>query len=470
MISRQVRINLIEQTINAIGPDHQDRRPLLWRGQDVPWPVVQIPVTHALLNPYSHRIKAQVGSDAAHEAIRADPFGDDSQKAIAGIIRKTPQYARLKAILARDKQQEPGVMTRAGVLINANTRLVALRELNIGYIKVQILPPDATPAELTELELGFQMRPETRQDYSFTNSLLFIKDLLDDGWIPQRIGLEMDRSLDEDKESDRKKAVQRIETDARLLQLIETIRATSGGKIPYEYFDAEIQNIRDIDNAYETQRKKNPHEAQRVRDAKIVGMLADLDYRKVREIDETLLNSYVLPALEEEEPLKAITAVLANGASTTAEGEDLLGLDILDSLTETADPGSDEVSLLPIYQLLATADEDGEVAFPATDNGVVETMPTRVFAAAVNKALTLAIDIKEQDSKGKDQLQSPMRYLSVAASSCDRARDALKAVAAAQGFSIGKLRTAYEDYMRSHDELSMMLEELGIQIDESGDR
>lgn len=470
MISRQARINLVEQAVNAVGPDHQERRPLPWRGQDVSFPVVQIPVTHALLNPYSHRIKAQIGSlGAAGEVITTDPFGDDAQKRIADIIRTTSGFARIKATLARDKQQEPGVMTRAGVLINGNTRLVALRELNVGYIKVQILPSDATPAELTELELGFQMRPEVRQEYSFTNGLLFIKDLLDDGWSPERIGLEMDRSLDKAKEADRRKAVERIETDARLLQLIETIRAMSGGKIPYEYFDAEIQNIRDIDSTYEAQRKKNLPEAPRVRDAKIVGMLADLDYRKVREIDDTLLNRYVLPALEEEEPLKGIAAAVVNGVADSSGGDELFGLDILDGLTDTGDGGHDGVSLLPIYQLLANADEDGEVVLPATDDGAVNTMPTRHFVASVNKALTLAIDIKEQDTKGRDQLLSPMRHLSLAASSCDRARDALKAVAADQGFNVGKLRTAYEDYMRSHDDLLMTLKTVGIQIDEAAD-
>ena len=157
MISRQARISLIEETVNAVGADHQDRRPMRWRGEDVPWPVVQIPVSHALLNPYSHRIKAQIGSlGLSGQVIADDPFGDEAQEFIAEIVCGTPGYARIKATLARDKQQDPGVMTREGVLINANTRLVALRELGVPYIKVQVLPTDATQAELTELELGFQ--------------------------------------------------------------------------------------------------------------------------------------------------------------------------------------------------------------------------------------------------------------------------------------------------------------------------
>ena len=63
-----------------------------WRGEDVPWPVVQIPVSHALLNPYSHRIKAQIGSlGLSGQVIADDPFGDEAQEFIAEIVCGTPR-------------------------------------------------------------------------------------------------------------------------------------------------------------------------------------------------------------------------------------------------------------------------------------------------------------------------------------------------------------------------------------------
>ncbi|GAA4561056.1 hypothetical protein [Planotetraspora kaengkrachanensis] len=468
MISRHARSNLIEETVNAVGGDHPERRPLRWRGEDVPWPVVQVPVTHALLNPYSHRIKAQVNSLGGRgQVIADDPFGEEAQHLIAEIIRETSGYSRIKATLARDKQQDPGVITREGVLVNANTRLVALCELGVQYIKVQVLPADATQAELTELELGFQMSPDVRQDYSFTNELIFIKDLLDAGWSPERIGLEMDRALDRNKEAHRKQAAQHVETNARLLQLIETIMATSAGKLTYDYFDDEIQNIKDIDSAYESHRKKDPQGALRVRDAKVAGMLAGLDYRKVRQIDETLLNNYVVQALEEEEALKAIAVELATGSIGNIDDEDLDGLDILDDVGDEV-AGTSQVTLLPIYRVLATTNDDDAVVLPAGVDDSPVSMPKRVFVAAVNTALTVAIAVKDQDNKGKDELRSPMRHLENARDSCDRARDALTAVARHQSFSINKLQTVYEDYMRSHDELMMVLQDAGIRMIEDG--
>ena len=277
----------------------------------------------------------------------------------------------------------------------------------------------------------------------------------------------MDRALDGAKEGDRKRAIQQVETDARLLQLIETIRAASGGKLPYAYFDEEIQNIRDINGTYETQRKKDPQGAQRVRDAKIAGMLANLDYRKVREIDETLLETYVLPALEEEESLGAVAQILAIDSTAAPDSYDLGGLDILDGVTD--DIGISQVSLLPIYRLLATTNEDEDVVLPTASDSPGQKMTKQAFTAAVQKALTAAIDVKELDSKGKDELRSPMRHMSMAAASCDRTRDALNAVAQHQLFDVNKLQTAYEDYMRSHDELLMALKRVGVCADGTGD-
>ena len=309
------------------------------------------------------------------------------------------------------------------------------------YIKVQVLPTDATQVELTELELRFQMRPDVRQDYSFTNRLLFIKDLLDATWSPERIGLEMDRALDGAKEGDRKRAVQQVETDARLLQLIETIRAASGERLRYDYFDAEIQNIRDIDSTYETQRQRTlrartdsgrkdrwharefglpqgsgdrRNTAQRLRAARTGG-------RGVAQSGRAELNCQRLLG-----PL---------------EGDGLDGLDILDDVTDSGGSTS-QVSLLPIYRLLATTDEDDDVVLPAGSGSPVQKMSKRAFTAAVHKALTVAIDVKEQDSRGMDELRSPMRHLSIAAASCDRARDALNAVAQHQLFDVTKLQTA----------------------------
>ncbi|WP_020498965.1 hypothetical protein [Sciscionella marina] len=339
-ITQQARRQLIATRVEAADTSSRARRTFKWRDQDVSWPEVQIPVTHALLNPRSHRIKPQVESVAARQRVIVDdPFGAEAQEVVAQIIQETPGYKRIEAELLRDGQLEPGVMTSEGVLINANTRLVALRELGFSNIKVHVLPSDATEAELTDLELSFQMRRDVKQDYSFTAQLLFIRDLLNDGWSPERIGLEMDRSLDPNKESDRKQAAQRAETDARILNIIENVIASSNGNLSYAFFDDEQQTLKDIDSAYQAHKDKNPGLAERERNAKITGMLAGLDYRRVRQIDGTYLNDYAVAALDEQAALHGHAWPLAVGSSSTAPDVSLDGLDVLDDvLTLTTRP------------------------------------------------------------------------------------------------------------------------------------
>lgn len=467
MINQPARKILIA---NAVAAGSEDRRPLRWRGEDRPFPVVSIPVSAALLNPRSHRIKAQVQSLGKRgQIIQDDPFGPEAQDLVAEIIRKTPKYPRIVGYLRKDGQRDSGVITSEGVLVNANTRLVALRELGLEYLKVQVLPTDATASELTKLELSFQMEPDSKQDYSFTNELIFIQDLLNEGWSPRDIGLEMYRDLDERKDADRRIAAQKIETEARLLQILETILAAGRGAITYEFFDNEQQNLRDIDSAYEAMRKKDPDVAERVRDAKIAGMLAGLDYRRVREIDEIFLSDYVLHALEEEESLKPYALDLATGAAKVATGDDLDGLDVLDAL---GDGGHDmaQVTLRPIYEALAATPEDGDVMLPQSSSSEPRSMPKRAFRAAVETALVVGLSNKDRDSRGQDELTSPMKHLSLAAASCDRAREVVTKVVDHHAFDKRKMQIAFEDYLRAHDELVMVVEQLGLRPDEDGDQ
>ena len=109
--------------------------------------------------------------------------------------RTAEEFAALKDSLFREGQTDPGVMTHEGVLVNANTRAVAMREFEDPakrYIRVAVLPPTAQPSEMALLELRLQMQKELKVDYSLTNELLFIEELsnergLSDGQIAREL-------------------------------------------------------------------------------------------------------------------------------------------------------------------------------------------------------------------------------------------------------------------------------------------
>src|SRR5690606_3045967 len=164
-------------------------------------------------------------------------------------------------------------------------------------------------------------------------------------------------------------AAQRAETDARILNIIETVIASSNGNLSYAFFDNEQQTLKDIDSAYQAQKDKNPELAERERNAKITGMLAGLDYRRVRQIDVTYLNDYAVAALEEDAALRGHAWTLAVGSSSSPPDVSLDGLDVLDDVLDSDDTASNEVTLQPIFEALATTPEDDDVKLPANEAG-----------------------------------------------------------------------------------------------------
>src|SRR3954467_7240653 len=97
-------------------------------------PVIRVRLDSVVLNPRSHRIKSQLESDpGAKAAIEQDPDGEEAQGRIATLLRATAGFEALKRDLEHRDQRDPGIVTREGRLINANTRAVALTDLGSDY-------------------------------------------------------------------------------------------------------------------------------------------------------------------------------------------------------------------------------------------------------------------------------------------------------------------------------------------------
>jgi hypothetical protein len=445
-IGYEARRQLVDRALQA-GSD--DRRPFPWRGGEQTWPVVSIPAAYLLLNPDSHRIKAEIAAlGPRSRVIGDDPFGEEAQDLIAEIIRGTDGFADVKTAL-RDGQRDPGVITRVGVIINGNTRTVAMRELHgaDAYVKVHVLPEDATLTELTRLELRFQMQKDVKQEYTFTNQLLLIDDLMRQGSSPEDIGLDLYPGLDPASRADRNKAREDVEGEARLLALIRQVLDASGGRMTFSQFNKDRQTLLEIDQAYSAieRRTHNTALARRVRDAKLTAMVIGLGYNDVRQIDEGFLDQYAMDAFLEEPDLRALAPGLLSEQARA--GDDALdGLDFLDD-----EPVSDEVTLQPVFEALVSTGPDGTVTLAGSDGGGTD-MPAEVFRASVRSALERGVNIKRLDNDRAGALTSPMRQLNIAAASLDRARARLGEVAGHPGFDIGALREAVRKLQRAYDE------------------
>ena len=177
-ITDEARRKLVKSATDAHDDPGDEQLNLPWRDGLEDFPVVKMLKDVVLLNHRSHRIRAQVESHPEHQLIETDPRSEESQDLIATILREGDGYKELMTNLSEVGQLQAGVMTHEGLLVNANRRVVALRELDDEYVRVAVLPSDAVEQEIDLLELHLQVKRDYKADYSFTNELLFVNDLI----------------------------------------------------------------------------------------------------------------------------------------------------------------------------------------------------------------------------------------------------------------------------------------------------
>lgn len=424
---------------------------ITWKGSELVLPVASVDLELVLLNPHSHRISAQLQSlpQDVQDKVAGDPYGPEAQKTIATVLRETPGYERIKLALQNDGQLDAGVVTTAGVLVNANTRAVALRELRKSYVKVVVLPQDATTKEIIDLELLLQMRQDVKQDYSFPSQALFIEDLINSAsFTTLEVGRRIRSDLTESA-ADKKKARELVELELRLLSLMREVRTASGGLVKWTYFDDKRQALLEIDQDYQKLKNTKPEEAARVRDAQLAGVIAGVEYRKLREIDTSLLDNYVEGALRESGALGAhVDALLSATAPST--GTALGGLDVLDDDDDTNVTSGP--TLTGLYTLLAQAGPEDMVALPTAAGPPVE-LSRKAVAAGLYGALTTAIENKQRDNRSLDDLTAPMVHLKEATRSLDKATTAYADVQQRSGFDQAAFQAVWQEYQRAAAEL-----------------
>lgn len=428
---------------------------LHYQGKDLTLPVVHMDLDYVLLNPASHRIGSFVQSVTPEETalLENDPYGPEAQALVARLIKETDGYIKLRNILSREDQREAGVMTDAGILINANTRAVALRELGKKYIDVVVLPADAGEREFNDIELRLQMAVEGKQAYSFTAQLLFIEDLINSKRSLEEVGQILRPDFADDA-AGRKQAKADVELELRLLELVRDVVSLGGGKTRFRDLDARRQALIEIDSDYQSMKNKNRDVADRVKYAQLTAMLSDIDYRKIRAIDDSLLSTYVLPAMEEDETFHGrLDTLLTHDAPTPIDGA-LTGLDLLDD-----DDDSSGASFRGLLQLVASAEQDGSIELPATDAADAATVATQVVRNAIYGVFDLALRTKAQDDQSGDTLTAPSRLLLRAARDIDAALAAYEDVRDEPGFDPDAFDSARQRLERAYDSLVDSLDE-----------
>ena len=178
-------------------------------------------------------------------------------------------------------QEEPGIVTRDGTLINGNTRAAALLDLGVDGIDVAVLPETATPDDLISVEMKLQMLQLTHQHYSFTNQLLMMRRYLDSGKSWQDLAKEMNWQ---------KLAERRINQHMRWLDYIEELRELSGGRLGYEAFDNKKEHLKNLDDDYQGLLSDDREAAEDLKWTRLTALVLGVNKDQIRAMGEDFVS------------------------------------------------------------------------------------------------------------------------------------------------------------------------------------
>lgn len=316
--------------------------PIQFKGEALQIPVITLSPSVPLLNHDNYRFAAQLEDLADRDQVLANPLTKASQDALAAMLAKTEDFKKLKAQLSELGQRENGLITREGLLVNGNTRTVALRELGAAGMRVGVLPEGTTSEDVLNLQVELQMLHLVKQDYTFTNELILLGKLsaypgADLDGVSRKLGWPVGPA-----------SRRKLEQKARILELIREIRAMHTGEpLPYSIFDEKQELLENLDTAYQKLKATDFNSAETLKWSRIAGMLAGLTKDQVRVIDGSFIQDHVKPRVAGN-PLidvpASTTSGIFGGASSAATMAKALASEVVNA---KFDESGKEINLGP---------------------------------------------------------------------------------------------------------------------------
>jgi hypothetical protein len=338
------------------------------------------------------------------------------------------------------------VVTSKGVLINANTRAVALRELddpNKRYIRVAVLPDTMQEDELALLELRLQMQKELKVEYSLTNELLFIEELsVERSMPPAQIAKEL--RIGETA----KKGESEVSLRLKLLDLLRTMQQLPKDWLRLTFFDTlGYEQLRDLHRAYGAVVDNDPVRATSILEAFLLSVSVGVTpVHQLRRIDPDFIPEYMLPQLEEDEMIGAHAAKLA--ALPTQEIAKPTGVGAL--LTGDGDGDLTEVNVRGLIDIVTQRDH--KVPIPGTSL-VLER-------DAVKTAIINGVTEMKRDDSASDRLQAPIDRVRLAAKQVDKCTEACDGVIGTAEFGDSRRKSLEVAFKRLRKNFRLLEAEL----------
>ncbi|AWJ87751.1 hypothetical protein TSH58p_30020 (plasmid) [Azospirillum sp. TSH58] len=379
-----------------------------WPRYDKELPLVELEVTWVRFSTLNHRTKAEqlreMRKSGRFDLFSADPLGPEAQEAQYGILRSQEGFALLKEDLKERQQQEPAVVTAEGVLINGNRRSAALRSLFIDdshaqarYVRCLVLPGDATPTELLDLETELQVARDFKEDYSWVNEALLIEELFNrEGKNWDRVARKMHRDVNDVRNLYEK-----------LQQLHQLVALSDGTRHHVDFNDNESA----FDELAKHIRNKPKEEAESVRSTYYLGTLAGVNYRDLRNLRRQDAADLVRREMEADPALQPLLRTVESAS------QDVEGGDALDELL-----GGDDAptGLTDVLSFLAKKKLDEVVRLADGQTAVVGDL-----FGTIRSAVTAAAREALEEKKDLEALKTPVDRVVNAIKDAERALAAL---------------------------------------------
>jgi hypothetical protein len=459
---RIARIQGLLADLHKMPPEKHETVQMPWTGGDPLLDVIRIGVDEVLLNPQSHRIRAQLQDDIEWQQLAKDPYAEAAQRLIERHVREArtaEEFSALRESLFSEGQSNPGVMTHKGLLINANTRVVALRTVEDPakrYIRVAVLPPTAQADELALLELRLQMQKELKVEYTTTNELLFIEELsVKRGLSAAQIARELRIKSDSIRKGENEVLLR-----LKLLDLIRIMQRIPTKPLPLTFFDRiKLEQLREVHRVHTTLVERDPARARRHLESFLLSVAVGVKaVHEIRHVDADFMADYMLPQLEEDETLGTVADALVAGDDGKAPANRPPGVDALAG-SDADEQGDTEVDTVHLLDVVTSRDKRVEVP------GTSVVVDRDDLTEALNSAVKAGIRYKKNVQRDEDQLAAPANAVKQATQQIARAKEALLSVQDDPDFDDRRRKTlgaAHKKLVRACRDFEATLAKAGV--------
>ncbi len=286
-----------------------------WNQQPLTVQVIHMPVRDLYYNPGTHRIRAQRSHDPARDrGLDEDPWSPESQDYLDFLLKAKPSnpaetdpaFVPLLESIRDFGQNDPGLITRDGILVNGNTRRAAMMKLGVQSIRVGVLPESCTWADISAVELSLQLREDHRRDYSYINRLLAIEEQVSLGVPLARIAKEF------------RTTTPACEQDLWILACVREMidrSSSAGAKLRILDFEEGQEKLKEMRRRYFKELATSRENAELIKESRMAAIMLGFSKTDIRFIEQDFQSRYLdqrLPA-ELKTTQVAVTAVSIPG-------------------------------------------------------------------------------------------------------------------------------------------------------------